>query len=96
MKVKKKNKKQNVSPSMPYSLYLFPVEPDGVRQISPESPVKTLGEMYSRKVSASTVEVASSETPLRLSPPKTRSRRLSEPHPRYVCELLKVQIWLLS
>ena len=59
-----------------YSLYLLHVEPDDADQILPENPGKTLGEMYSRVVLASTVEVATSGNSKLLSPQKYRERKL--------------------
>ena len=61
-------------------------EQDGSRQVSPESPVKSiLGEPVPRKVSTASQEAASgSSAAIRLALPPSRIRRTSEPHPRSV------------
>lgn len=62
----------------------FP-EPDGLRQVSPESPVKPMvGYRVPKKSSTASVEAAEHAASIRLSLPPVRIRRTSEPHPRCV------------
>lgn len=65
------------------------VEPDGgLKQVSPESPIKrirkAIGGSNLQKSSVANLEVAKGSS-MRLSPPPTRHRRTSEPHPRCGC-----------
>ncbi len=68
-----------------YSLcmLLISIEPDGLRQISPESPIRpVIGDITSRKFSSTAGEAAEGSS-MRLKLPHHRIRRTSEPHPRY-------------
>ena len=57
-------------------------EPDGLRQISPESPIRPLvGDTPPKKSSTASLEAAEGSS-MRLSIPPSRIRRNSEPHPR--------------
>lgn len=57
-------------------------EPDGLRQDSPESPVRPLVSDTPPKKSSTASLEASEGSSMRLSLPPSRIRRNSEPHPR--------------